>query len=81
MLGDSLRYAYLYYTTRRDTIRGTLIILTSTSLITSATSLISVVTGLAGYMVPPRSQPEYPAITECPADPTARMKREENKVC
>jgi len=64
-----------------DTIRGTLSILTSTSLITSAISLILVVTGLAGYMVPPRSQPEYPAITECPADPTARTKRGENTVC
>jgi hypothetical protein len=79
MSGGSLRYAYC--TTRRDTIRSTLSTLTSTSLITSAISLISVVTGLAGYMVPPRHQPEYPAITECPADPTARMKIGENKVC
>jgi hypothetical protein len=62
-----------------DAIRGALSILTSTSLITSVISLISV-TGLAGNTVP-RSQPEYPAITECPADPTARKKRGENKVC
>jgi len=53
MSGGSLRYASLYYTTLRDTIRGTLTIMTSTSLIKSAISLISVVTGLAGYMVPP----------------------------
>ena len=53
MSGGSLRYASLYYTTRRDTNRGTLSILTSTSLIISAISLISVVTALAGYMVPP----------------------------
>jgi len=53
MSGGSLRYASLYYTACRDTIRGTLSILISTSRITSAISLISVVTGLAGYMAPP----------------------------